>query len=112
MGLFRLARPSIEGTLAANFAHGPGHGLTGATVAWHVMALADSHKLLTVIRGTELPTDRSPEEASGPSRQRRSAPDSWRGYVLGHLPLASRHSAVTDSDSQICPFLADRVLIE
>lgn len=55
MGLFRLARPSIEGTLAANFAHGPGHGLTGATVAWHVMALADSHKLLTVIRGTELP---------------------------------------------------------
>jgi hypothetical protein len=49
----------IAATLAANVAHGLGHGLIGATVAaWPAVALVGSYELLMmVIRGSQLPPD-------------------------------------------------------
>jgi hypothetical protein len=46
----------IAATLAANVAHGLGHGLTGAAVAaWPAVALVGSYELLmVVIRGSQL----------------------------------------------------------
>ena len=47
----------IAATLAANVAHGLGHGLTGAAVAaWPAVALVGSYELLMmVIRGSQVP---------------------------------------------------------
>jgi hypothetical protein len=47
----------ITATLAANVAHGLGHGLTGAAVAaWPAVALVGSNELLMmVIRGSQVP---------------------------------------------------------
>ena len=47
----------ITATLAANVAHGLGHGLPGAAVAaWPTVALVGSYKLLMmIIRSTQLP---------------------------------------------------------
>jgi hypothetical protein len=49
----------ITATLAANVAHGLGHGLTGAAVAaWPAVALVGSYELLmTVIRSSQVPAD-------------------------------------------------------
>ena len=49
----------IAATLAANVAHGLGHGLTGAAVAaWPAVALVGSYELLMmVIRGSQVPAD-------------------------------------------------------
>jgi Protein of unknown function (DUF2637) len=49
----------IAATLAANVAHGLGHGLTGAAVAaWPAVALVGSYELLMmVIRGSQAPSD-------------------------------------------------------
>jgi hypothetical protein len=51
----------ITATLAANVAHGLGHGLTGAAVAaWPAVALAGSYELLTmVIRFAQVPAART-----------------------------------------------------
>ena len=48
----------IVATLAANVAHGLGHGIIGAAVAaWPAVALVGSYELLTIItRGTQTPT--------------------------------------------------------
>ena len=47
----------IAATLAANVAHGLGHGLTGAAVAmWPAVALVGSYELLMMlIRGSQVP---------------------------------------------------------
>src|SRR6516164_8611235 len=49
----------IAATLAANVAHGLGHGLIGAAVAaWPAVALVGSYELLMmVIRGSQIATD-------------------------------------------------------
>jgi Protein of unknown function (DUF2637) len=49
----------IAATLAANVAHGLGHGLTGAAVAaWPAVALVGSYELLmVVIRSSQVPPD-------------------------------------------------------
>src|SRR5580693_8044223 len=49
----------IAATLAANVAHGLGHGLIGAAVAaWPAVGLVGSYELLmTVIRGSQVPAD-------------------------------------------------------
>jgi hypothetical protein len=49
----------IAATLAANVAHGLGHGVTGAAVAaWPAVALVGSYELLMmVIRGSQLPVE-------------------------------------------------------
>jgi hypothetical protein len=51
----------IAATLAANVAHGMGHGLAGATVAaWPAVALVGSYELLMmVIRSSQVPADGS-----------------------------------------------------
>jgi Protein of unknown function (DUF2637) len=53
----------IAATLAANVAHGLGHGLTGAVVAaWPAVALVGSCELLMmVIRSSRVPADGTPE---------------------------------------------------
>ena len=53
----------IAATLAANVAHGLGHGLTGAAVAaWPAVALVGSYELLMmVIRSSQVPADGAPE---------------------------------------------------
>ena len=50
----------IAATLAANVAHGPGHGLIGAAIAaWPAVALVGSYELLMmIIRDAQLPADR------------------------------------------------------
>jgi hypothetical protein len=52
----------IAATLAANVAHGLGHGLTGAAVAaWPAVALVGSYELLMmVIRSSQVPADGTP----------------------------------------------------
>jgi hypothetical protein len=56
--LTRIAEPPA--TLAANVAHGLGHGPVGAAVAaWPAIALVGSYELfMTIIRGTRQPDDR------------------------------------------------------
>src|SRR5215471_7633145 len=53
----------IAATLAANVAHGLGHGLTGAAVAaWPAVALVGSYELLMmVIRSSQVPASGSSE---------------------------------------------------
>ena len=55
----------IAATLAANVAHGMGHGLTGGAVAaWPAVALVGSYELLMmVIRGSQVPADCTPGSA-------------------------------------------------
>jgi uncharacterized protein DUF2637 len=64
----------IAATLAANVAHGLGHGPTGAAVAaWPAIALVGSYELLMmVIRGSQAVPDGTPgkAEAQDPLRQR------------------------------------------
>jgi hypothetical protein len=46
----------IIATLAANVAHGLGHGIIGALVAaWPAVALVGSYELLMIIRGAQVP---------------------------------------------------------
>ena len=55
----------IAATLAANVAHGWGHGVAGAGVAaWPAVALVGSYELLMmVIRSSQVPPDAAPETA-------------------------------------------------
>src|ERR1700734_598750 len=57
----------IAATLAANVAHGLGHGLTGAAVAaWPAIALVGSYELLmVVIRSSQLSADGTPGTGHG-----------------------------------------------
>ncbi len=50
----------IAATLAANVAHGLGHGPAGAVAAWPAIALVGSYELfMTIIRGARQPGDRA-----------------------------------------------------
>jgi hypothetical protein len=57
----------VAATLAANVAHGLGHGPVGAAVAaWPAVAPVGSYELfMTIIRGTRQPVDRVSEAAAG-----------------------------------------------
>jgi hypothetical protein len=60
----------IAATLAADVAHGLGHGLVGAAVAaWPAVALVGSYELLMmVIRSSQVPVDGAPRtERRGPA---------------------------------------------
>jgi hypothetical protein len=60
----------IAATLAANVAHGLGHGPVGAAIAaWPAVALVGSYELLMmIIRGAQQPAgDASPETAEAPA---------------------------------------------
>jgi hypothetical protein len=66
----------IAATLAANVAHGLGHGLTGAAVAaWSAVALVGSCELLMmVIRSSQVPADaRAGSEADADPLQEMAA---------------------------------------
>jgi hypothetical protein len=79
----------ISATLAANVAHGLGHGPVGAAVAaWPAVALVGSYELfMTVIRGTRQPEDRVP--AAG------HVPEAVPGTDLGLPDQAPRlHAAI------------------
>ena len=75
----------IAATLAANVAHGLGHGLIGAAVAaWPAVALVGSYELLMmVIRGAQVPADGTPESR----RARRRA--GLGGQVIAGLRLGT-----------------------
>jgi hypothetical protein len=68
----------IAATLAANVAHGLGHGLIGAAVAtWPAIALVGSYELLMmVIRSSQVPAD-------GMSGSGRDEPDLGHDSVVG-----------------------------
>src|SRR5579863_3468757 len=57
----------IAATLAANVAHGLGHGVIGAAVAaWPAVALVGAYELLMkVIRGSQVGPDNMPDKAEG-----------------------------------------------
>jgi hypothetical protein len=85
----------IAAALAANVAHGPGHGPAGAAVAaWPAVALAGSYELcMTIIRGTRQPDDRVsgaghvPVAVSGADRLRVRAAEVFAADVpAGRVP--------------------------
>jgi hypothetical protein len=85
----------IAATLAANVAHGLGHGPVGAAVAaWPTIALVWSYELfMTIIRGTRQPDDRVsegehvPEAVSGADPLRVQAAEVFAADVAaGRLP--------------------------
>jgi Protein of unknown function (DUF2637) len=85
----------ITATLAANVAHGLGHGPVGAAVAaWPAIALVGSYELvMTIIRGTRQPDDpvseaeRVSEAVSETDPLRVQAAEVFAADVAaGHLP--------------------------
>jgi len=74
----------IAATLAANVAHGLGHGPAGAAVAaWPAVALVGCYELLMlVIRGSQVMTDACPAarvpRTHWASRRRRYSPVRWQ----------------------------------
>ena len=73
----------IAATLAANVAHGLGHGLTGAAVAaWPAIALVGSYELLMmVIRSSQVPADGDPAIAHGADPLREQAARLFAGQL-------------------------------
>ena len=90
-----LPGPGVAATLAADVAHGLGHGPAGAAVAaWPAAALAGSYELfMTVIRGARPPGDRVPGaervpgavSGTGPPRV-QAAGVSAAGVAAGRVP--------------------------
>jgi hypothetical protein len=84
----------IAATLAANVAHGLGHGPIGATVAaWPAVALVGSYELLMmIVRGVQQPAgDMSPETveatAGVPDALQAQASEEFAGDVaVGRMP--------------------------
>jgi Protein of unknown function (DUF2637) len=72
----------IAATLAANVAHGLGHGLTGAAVAaWPAIALVGSYELLMmVIRSSQAPGS-APGIAHGADPLREQAAELFAGQL-------------------------------
>jgi hypothetical protein len=73
----------IAATLAANVAHGLGHGLTGAAVAaWPAVALVGSYELLMmVIRSSQVPGDSVPETERDADPLRERAAELFAGQL-------------------------------
>jgi hypothetical protein len=83
-GLARwLLALGIAATLAANVAHGLGHGPVGAAVAaWPAVALVGSHELLMmVIRSYQAAPDATPGSAGAPDPLQRQATEVFAGYL-------------------------------
>ena len=84
----------IAATLAANVAHGLGHGPIGAAVAaWPAVALIGSYELLMMtIRGAQLPArEVSPETEKAPAGvpdalQVQAAGEFAADVASGHMP--------------------------
>ena len=70
----------IVATLAANVAHGLGHGPLGAAVgAWPALALVGSYELLmTIIRGAQQPTG---EVSPAPAETPAGVPDAFQAQA-------------------------------
>ena len=73
----------IAATLAANVAHGLGHGLAGAAVAaWPALALVGSYELLMmVIRSSQVPVDVAPETGCNSDPLREQAAELFAGLL-------------------------------
>ena len=73
----------IAATLAANVAHGLGHGLVGAAVAaWPAVALVGSYELLMmVIRSSQVPTGGTPETGRDSDPLREWATELFAGQL-------------------------------
>jgi hypothetical protein len=73
----------IVATLAANVAHGLGHGLTGAAVAaWPAVALVGSYELLMmVIRGSQVPAEATSEAGRGADPLQEQAAELFAGQL-------------------------------
>jgi hypothetical protein len=73
----------IAATLAANVAHGLGHGLAGAAVAaWPAIALVGSYELLMiVIRSSQAAADGTPEADHGADPLRGRAAELFVGQL-------------------------------
>jgi hypothetical protein len=84
-----LLGPGIAATLAANVAHGLGHGPVGAAVAaWPATALVGFYELLmTVIRSSQA----TPDGASG--RAGIPIPDPLQGQAAELFPVIWRRTA-------------------
>jgi Protein of unknown function (DUF2637) len=84
----------IAATLAANVAHGLGHGPIGAAVAaWPAVALVGSYELLMmIVRGTQQPAgDVSPETVEAPAGvpdalQAKAAEEFADDVTAGRMP--------------------------
>jgi Protein of unknown function (DUF2637) len=84
----------IAATLAANVAHGLGHGPVGAAVAaWPAVALVGSYELLMmIVRGTQQPAgDVSPETVEAPAGvpdalQAKAAEEFADDVTAGRMP--------------------------
>jgi hypothetical protein len=75
----------IAATLAANVAHGLGHGPIGAAVAaWPAVALVGSYELLMmVIRGSQVPADAAPESSCDADPLQKRAAELFAGQRGG-----------------------------
>jgi hypothetical protein len=88
----------IAATLAANVAHGLGHGPVGAAVAaWPAVALVGSYELLMmVIRGFRVVPDGLPGKAEirirFRSRRPRYSPISWQRIACRRFARSARSS--------------------
>ena len=108
----------IAATLAANVAHGLGHGPVGAAVAaWPAIALVGSYELfMTIIRGTRQPDDRVSgaehvsEAVSGtdPLRYRlpRCSAPMWRPAASPRSGLSARGCGSGNRAQQVRAYLA------
>jgi uncharacterized protein DUF2637 len=73
----------IAATLAANVAHGLGHGLIGAAVAaWPAVVLVGSYELpMMVIRSSQAPADGTPETGLDADPLREQATELFAGQL-------------------------------
>jgi hypothetical protein len=73
----------IAATLAANVAHGLGHGVAGAAVAaWPAVALVGSYQLLMmVIRSSQVPVDIAPRTGRDADPLRERAAELFAGQL-------------------------------
>ena len=92
----------IAATLAANVAHGLGHGLMGAAVAaWPAVALVGSYELLMmVIRSSQVPGDGTPRPGTTRTRYRNRRPScSPRNSRRTGFPRCARSALSSTSAS-------------
>ena len=82
----------IAPTLAANVAHGLGHGLAGAAVAaWPAVALVGSYELLMiVIHGSQVRAGGAPQTGHGADLLRRRVAELFAGQLAADRVLSVR----------------------
>jgi hypothetical protein len=96
----RLLGLGIAATLAANVAHGLGHGAVGATVAaWPAVALVGSYELLMmIIRSTQKLADVTASLAAPELKQSLVL---WRGDVISGVMIKFSFMAKSISSSTL-----------